>query len=399
MTTTPVLLRSAFSILLLVGTLQAAIHDRVAYSFGGDNGSSPVSGLLLDANGNIFGTTEGGGVDEYGTVFEVAFAGGAPSEKVLHSFQGGSSDGAFPNGSLVMDKAGNLFGTTLTGGSPSNYGIVFELSPSQNGWTETVLHAFGSTPDDGCRPTGDLVMDSAGNLYGATAACGALGGGAIFELMPSGDSWFEVVIWAFRGNDGYEPNGGLVFDKSANNLYGTTVSGGFFGVGNVFKLTRQGGVWNATSVFSFTGGDNGCWPYGSVVRDVLGNLYGTTSSCGADNVGTVFQLTPSEGQWTMTLLHTFTGGVDGAEPQGTLKLDGHKNLYGSTALGGQYGMGTVFELQPGNPWVETEYSFKGGEEDGANPYAGIAIRRGIVYGTTAAGGTNNLGTIYGIVSK
>lgn len=395
---TRVLLFLTVSILLRVGTLQAAIHERVAYAFGGDSGSSPVSGLLLDASGNIFGTTEGGGVNENGTVFEVVNTRGERSEIVLHSFQGGSSDGAFPNGSLIMDTAGNLFGTTLAGGAPNN-GIVFELSPSQSGWTENILHAFGSTPDDGCRPTGDIVMDSAGNIYGATAGCGALGGGTIFELIPSGDSWSEVVIWAFRGNDGYQPNGGLIFDKSENNLYGTSVSGGFFGLGNVFKLTKQGGVWTATSVFSFTGGDNGCWPYGSVVRDVLGNLYGTTSSCGADNVGTVFQLTPSEGQWAMTILHTFTGGVDGAEPRGTLKIDGRKNLYGTTSLGGQNGMGTVFELQPGNPWVETEYSFKGGERDGANPYAGIAIRRGIVYGTTATGGTYNLGTIYAIVSK
>lgn len=393
-----VLPRLALSICLLAGTLSAAIHEKVIYSFNADNGYAPISGLLLDASGNIFGTTQDGGVYGNGTVFEVVFAGGVASETVLYSFQGGSSDGEIPQGTLVMDKAGNLFGTTYEGGN-SDHGIVFELSPSQGGWTENIIHAFGSASGDGCYPVGGLVMDSTGNLYGTTVGCGTGNDGTVFELTPSGGSWSESVLWNFDGVDGQSPEGCVSFDKFGKNLFGTTASGGFYGQGNVFKLSRESGVWKETSIFSFTGGANGCIPSGGVVVDDDENLYGTTQICGADQVGTLFQLGPTKGQWTMAILHTFTGGLDGAVPVATLRIDEHRNLYGTTLYGGLYGLGTVFEMTAANNWAETAYSFKGGANDGANPYAGVVVRKGVVFGTTELGGTNNVGTIFGVASK
>jgi uncharacterized repeat protein (TIGR03803 family) len=279
-------------------------------------------------------------------------------------------------------------------------GIRNELTPSSEGWTEQTLYGFGGG-DDGCNPRSSLTIDSSGNLYGTTQIGGPSNAGTVFEMTPSGGGWTETVLWALSGVDGTSPLAGVVFD-TAGNIYGTGYGGGLFGGGTVFRLTpSSGGGWTGATIFSFTGCDNGCYPY-SVVFDSVGNLYGTTQRCGADEVGTVFKLTPTVGQWKMSVLHTFTGAADGAYPNSGLIFDSAGNLWGTTEYGGSFGDGTVFRLNPpssGSRWKESEYSFMGGS-DGAYPVAGITFRNSsfgtLAFGGASSGGTNNLGVVYQI---
>jgi uncharacterized repeat protein (TIGR03803 family) len=374
-----------------------AVTETVLHSFTGTpDGASPFSGLVVDNGGNLYGTTLFGGRSGHGTVFElIPESGGGWKERVLYSFAGGL-DGANPIGGVVFDEAGNLYGTTENGGA-SGDGTVFELSPSGGSWTENIVYAFGGEPD-GCNPEAGPTFDSAGNLYGTTEDCGSFGGGAVFELSRSGGGWDEAVIWSFNGTDGAAPHDTPVFDK-AGDLFGTTQGGGGFAQGNVFKLTLGSEGWTETSIFSFTGGGNGCAPSGGVILSA-GDLFGTTSECGTDDVGTVFELTPTIGQWRMFVLHTFTGGRDGGEPVGGLKLDSGGNLYGTTPLGGRFGYGTIFKLAATNDYDdEVEYSLMGGDADGATPYSGLTFNKGAAFGTTLAGGANGLGTVYEITAK
>jgi uncharacterized repeat protein (TIGR03803 family) len=392
-----------FLVIVVYASSALAVTEKVLHSFSGSpDGADPAASLVLDGLGNLYGTTYDGGAFGYGTVFELTRSEGW-TEKILYSF-GAAPDGENPRGGLVFDKAGNLYGTTEHGGPFSGedgYGTVFELSPSEAGWTEEIIYDFGNSSGDGCFPVDSLTIDSLGNLYGTTANCGVEGGGTVFELSPSSGAWSETILWAFNFTDGDSPEGGVVFD-SAGNLYGTTYAGGFYAGGNVYKLFQESGDWTETSIFSFTGGDNGCYPDGSVILDKAGNLYGTTSECGADDVGTVFKVTPTqEGQWTMSILHTFTGGTDGGRSAAGLIFDSVGNLYGTTFYGGLFGNGTVFSLTPkkGGKWTEAEYSFVGGPDDGANPYAGVILGSGAVFGTTSYGGASGQGTVYEITAK
>lgn len=189
--------------------------------------------------------------------------------------------------------------------------------------------------------------------------------------------------------------GKLVFD-GAGNLYGVVNYEAAYGFGGVFKISRLAGGWNEEMIFSFTGGDNGGYPAGGVVFDKTGHLYGTTAWFGRDDVGTVFRLSPTIGQWSMTVLHTFTGALDGGEPIAGLAIDSSGNLYGTTWLGGLFAEGTVFKLEPdGTRWIEGEYGFKGGS-DGAMPQASPTLGKSVLYGTTPYDGTSGLGTVYEI---
>lgn len=225
-----------------------------------------------------------------------------PTEQVLYNFKGGS-DGAEPDASLVFDGAGNLYGTTYYGGANGS-GTVFELTPSKAGWTETVLHSF--TGSDGALPSAGLILDGGGNLYGTTQAGGAAGFGVVFELSPSRAGWTETVLYSFTGgNDGRGPVGGVVFD-SGGNLYGTTSGGGYpIGGGTVFELTPSGGGWTENILYAFNasnGAPNGSGLHAGVVFDRAGNLYGTTVFGGTNYWGTIFELTPSNGNWIETTL-------------------------------------------------------------------------------------------------
>jgi uncharacterized repeat protein (TIGR03803 family) len=296
----------------------------------------------MDDAGNLYGTTTSSPGCGFGTVFKLTSSG---SETVLHSFCL-STDGLLPYAGLIADASGNLYGTTSQGGSSANCiggvggcGTVFKVTPSG---TETVLHSFTDGGSDGADPLAGLIADASGNLYGTTDSGGVHGAGTVFKVTPSGS---ETVIYSFVNTSGALPAAGLIVDASGN-LYGTTNSGGAYGYGTVFKLTTSG---SETVLYSFTaGGSDGRYPQSGLVADASGNVYGTTyvggdASCGYKNegCGVVFKLTPSGSE---TVLHSFTGGSDGANPAAGLIFDASGNLYGTTVGGGGSDLGTVFKL-------------------------------------------------------
>ena len=250
-----------------------------------------------------------------------------------------------------MDKAGNLYGTAPYGGS-YNAGTIFELTPGSGGWKETVLYAFcqGTSCADGRSPFAGLILDLAGNLYGTTYTGGAYKvGGTVYQLKPTSGGWEEQVLHSFdnNGTDGMTPGWGSLIMDAKGSLYGTTAGGGCCG-GVVFRLTPgSDGRWKETILYHFQGGANGFEAAAGVVMDKAGNLYGTTIAGGSGcDCGVVYKLAPgAKGKWTYKVLHTFMG-YDGAQPDANLILDDNGNLYGTTATGGVYGAGVVFELTP-----------------------------------------------------
>jgi uncharacterized repeat protein (TIGR03803 family) len=283
---------------------------------------------------------------------------------VLHTFTY-DAHGAYPTASPILDAAGNLYGTTCAGGTSPGLnggGTVFELTPTADGdWTETVLYEFGWVPFgwDGAHPYASLTLDAAGNLYSTTGYGGPygrhgayVGFGTVFELTPTAGGWTEGVLYSFSTVhlDGTDPRGGLISD-AAGNLYGTTSGYGGYGYGTVFELTRNRRAvregWTEKVLHTFNGTD-GAGPRASLILDAAGNLYGTTVGGGTYGYGTVFELTPiAGGGWTERVLHNFNNdGTDGANPYGGLIFDAAGNLYGTTAWGGTYGTGTVFEITP-----------------------------------------------------
>jgi uncharacterized repeat protein (TIGR03803 family) len=312
---------------------------KLLYRFTGKaDGGTPYTGLIRDVAGNLYGTTRYGGNfvcgGGCGTVFKIDAAG---HETVLHSFTG--ADGWVPQGRLVRDATGNLYGTTYDGGDvtcnpPYGCGAVFKLDAENN---ETVLYAFSGTTD-GRFPSSGLIRDAAGNLYGATLSGGSGDVGTVFKVDANGK---ETVLHSFAGEaDGSSPFTDLV--RLGADLYGTTATGGTFGYGTVFKVDATTG--NETVVYNFTGRSDGRYPLAGLVSDAQGNLYGTTSQGGSSFVfGTVFRLDQNGNE---TVLDTFTGGLDGKYPQGNLVRDAAGNLYGTAELGGSLGFGTVFKVAP-----------------------------------------------------
>jgi uncharacterized repeat protein (TIGR03803 family) len=261
--------------------------EAILYSFtGGADGALPAAEVTFDPLGSLYGTTADGGQVNQGTVFQLTHSGGNWTQSVLYSFTGGS-DGSLPTSGLLFDKAGNLYGTTYAGGL--FYGTVFQLTPSGSGWMEDAIYEFQGG-DDGGRPQAGLISDTSGNLYGATSTYGPSGNGTAFELTLSQGGWKFSVLYGFAGVFG-GPRGNLVMDATGN-LYGTTYGGGANGVGSVFKLTLSNGTWTYTSLHDFTGGTDGAYPYSNLVFDANGNLYGTASSGGANRKGVVFEITP-----------------------------------------------------------------------------------------------------------
>ncbi|MGB8886054.1 MAG: choice-of-anchor tandem repeat GloVer-containing protein [Candidatus Korobacteraceae bacterium] len=391
-----------FTLALFVINARAASHQ-VLHSFdpNGVDAAYPYAGLIADAAGNRYGTAGYGGTHNVGAVFEISSRqGGGWTEKLLYSFDNNGIDGTVPQDGVIFDAAGNLYGTTNTGGI-HGLGAVFELTPNgSGGWTETVLHSFGDGSTDGASPYGGLIFDSAGNLYATTQGGGVYGEGTVVKLSPrQGGGWTEIVVHNFNpsGTDGINPEAGLVRD-SAGNMYGTTYYGGIHGYGAVFKLTPNGsGGWTESVLHSLGNGTDGRYPYASLIVDAGGNLYGTTVRGGIHNLGAVFELSPHDGSWTETVLHSFGNGTDGISPEAGLVRDGAGNLYGTTASGGIHAFGTVFELKPNGSggWTETVlHSFNIDTADGANPYAGLILDgAGNLYGTTLNGGISE-GTVF-----
>jgi uncharacterized repeat protein (TIGR03803 family) len=358
----------------------------VVHTFtGGSDGAYPLNGLT--ASGKVlFGTASSGGAFGYGVVFKIN---ALNQEIVLHAFTGGK-DGANPQGSLIRDKAGNLYGTTTAGGT-SNLGTVFKVY----GKIETVLYSFaGGT--DGADPQARLAMDATGNLYGTTAKGGTSGNGTVFKLAPpkiQGGTWTESVLYNFgTGTDGANPVAGVSFD-TAGNLYGTTSAGGAYGYGTIFQLT-PGTKWTENILHSFQHADDGDVPYAGLISDKSGNFYGAASGGGTGGGGTVFELTPSNGNWTFKVLYS----LPGSDISGTFRdllRDASGNLYGTTHCDGIHSAGTVYKLAPsGGAWTYTLlYTFTAGS-DGYYSFSNLAFREGSLYGTTAYGGSHSAGVLW-----
>ncbi len=324
----------------------------------------------------------------------------AGNYKTLHKFTGGA-DGNQPADTLVFDASGNLYGTAIEGGS-SGAGTVFELTPNADGdWTLSVLYGF-TGGSDGRAPLAEVIFDAKGNLYGTSLEGGDYGAGTVFEVTPNSDgSWTESVLYSFTGgSDGAYVVSGLVFDAACN-LYGTATKGGAYEHGVVFKLApNSDGSWTESVLHAFMGGKDGGYPdHGHLIFDAAGNLYGTTAGWYGGGYGTVFELTPnSNGTWTESVLHSFFGGEDGMEPEGTLIFDLTGSLYGTTAGGGAYGHGTAFRLAPGldGKWKkDVLHQFRGGN-DGSSPFSGVVFdTAGNLYGTTDDGGAGSCSDPYG----
>jgi uncharacterized repeat protein (TIGR03803 family) len=424
------------AVVIFASTLSAAEwKEKVLYSFqgGASDGAVPTGGVVFDKQGNLFGATTGGG--PAGTAFQLrppAQRGDPWTETLIYQFQGESSkDGSEPSGGLIMDAAGNLYGVTAYGGTGNckllgslyGCGTVYELSPPQQqgeAWTETILYSF-PTAKQGYVPNGDLVFDSTGNLYGATSFGGGKGTtcdefyggncGAVFELSPpktKGGKWTEKVLHAFAsGTDGANPNGGLVLD-SKGAVYGTTSFGGFAsgacsagGCGIVFQLKpTKRGAWAEEIVHRFKGAPDGGGPSAGLVFDTKGRLYGTTlgGGGGRSGSGTVFKLTHSaNGAWTERILYSFQFGNDGAEPRGGVVFDTKGNVYGTASVGSASGGGTVFELRPsGRSWSFAVLHAFTGNPDGSWPADSLIFDAvGNLYGTTEQSGTGQACGNYG----
>jgi uncharacterized repeat protein (TIGR03803 family) len=358
-----------------------SVTETVLYSFqGGTDGAYPY-GLLMDAAGNLYGTTNQGGATDNGTVFQLDTGG---HETVLYSFRGGA-DGQGPVAGVIMDSAGNLYGTTQSGG-PYSGGIAFKLDSSGK---ETVLHRFGGV-NDGATPLAALVRDRSGNLYGTASAGGTYGGGTVFKIDKNGK---ETALWNMDWPDPAFPFDGLVMDAKGE-LYGTTTQGGGGtngGYGVVFELNPHTGV--PTVLYKFKGYPDGDYSEAGLLRDSAGNLYGTTesggSNCSPYGCGTVFKVTKTGKE---TVLHSFdASGKDGNQPIAGVVRDKAGNLYGTTPWGdslgcGGNGCGTVFKLDTAGKETVL-YRFQGGT-DGAYPQGGLILGNdGSLYGATQQGGT------------
>jgi uncharacterized repeat protein (TIGR03803 family) len=389
-------------VVTLIGGAGAASNGKLVYSFtGSDDGSDPATQLTFDATGNGYGTTVSGGSFGFGTVFELKRAsGGNFKEIVLYSFTGGS-DGKSPYGGVTFDGKGDLYGTTVSGGDGGvcggdGCGVVFKLTNNGGNWSETVLYNF-TGGNDGAGPGGGVVFDKAGNLYGTTPDGGQFSQGVVYELSLQGSTWQQTVIHAFTGgNDGAVGSLGLLL-LAGGNFYGISELGGANGAGTVFQLSPMaGGKWKFTSLYSFNGMPDAGFPYGGLITDGKNNLYGTTYYGGTNGVGTVFKLDGTSKK--ETVLHSFAEGTDGGYPTSTLVFDAAGNLYGTTSMGGfpACDCGTVFELSPVNGgWKESIlHSFKE-KPDGGYPYYGLtADPSGNLFSTTASGGNSEAGIVF-----
>jgi len=384
----------AFAVMLGLGmgatqSTQAQTFN-VLYSFtGSSDGGEPYAGLVRDAAGNLYGTAISGGAFGWGVAFKVDPSG---TETVLHSLGDGTTDGRTPYAGLIRDKAGNLYGTTYEGGGigcVDGCGTVFKVDTQG---TETVLHSFAGGTTDGCFPYAGLLLDKAGNLYGTTQSCGASNNGIVFKVSKGGK---VTVLHNFAGgaNDGANPLYGSLLRDTKGALYGVAQYGGTSNDGVVYKLSKTGAL---RVLHSFAGGTtDGCNPYGTPAMDTLGNLYGTSVACGPSNMGVVWKVTKSGAE---KVLHNFAGGTkDGAQPIAGLILDAKGNLYGDTQYGGGTGCfgsgcGTVYKVSATGKLVLL-HIFEGSE--GALPF-GVVLRdtKGNLYGTAFLGGIPDWGTVW-----
>jgi uncharacterized repeat protein (TIGR03803 family) len=365
----------------------------VLHTFNGKpDGREPIAGVTRDAAGNVYGTTYYGGTYDLGLVYKLAHKGSGWVLSPLYSFQRGQGAGGYaPVGGVTIGSDGNLYGTASSGG-PYGAGTVYKLSPPATVckaflclWTETPLYYFTGGADGGT-PDAAVIFDSAGNMYGTTAGGGTGDNGVVFKLTPSGSGWTESVLYSFAGSpDGAGPFSAVTFDGNGN-LYGTT-NGGGTGFGTVYQLTPSGPGWTEKVIYAFQNSNDGAIPYAGLVLDPEGNLYGATFYDGAYGGGAVFELMPSNGNWIFSVLYSPDVELGGAA--GTLARSSNGTLYGTLFSGGGegcsgYGCGSVFQLSPSNGgWEYTSlYNLNDGD-GGGNPEGGLILdSAGNLYGTT-----------------
>ncbi len=394
----------------------------------GSDGAFPEAGLSIDADGRLYGTTSGGGLvgsecNGCGVVFKLAAHDSGWTLTPLHEFRG-PNDGDEPIARPVFGPSGVLYGTTTAGGAQfcegSGCGTAYGLRPGATActtplcyWSESFLYSFGGVEsicgvgnlpagqkdtsyrqpgqiNASCPGSADLTFDEAGNIYGTVPCCY----GVVYQLTPSGTG---TTLYNFAGGvDGYSPQSGVIFDR-AGNLYGTTTFGGSAECGTVYELSPSGSSWSKKILYDFQCGSDGQNPIGGLIFDAVGNLYGTTSQFGEGRGGTVFELTPSEGNWTFHLLYSlsYTGTFDFGPPgpSGSLTMDAAGNLYGTAVLDGAFASGSVFKLtQSDGSWTYTSlHDFTSGN-DGGNPYGNVVFdASGNLYGTASLGGSYRSG--------
>lgn len=377
------------------GSARAQTYSLLHTFTGGGDGACPITGLTAGPGGSFYGTTSGCGTGS-GNVFKLKQMGAGWILNTLYRFQGGS-DGSDPAGRVAIGADGTLYGTTFAGGS--GYGVchggcgtIYHLVPQVRApltalslWNETVLYRFSGSGDGG-GPKDDLTLDQAGNLYGT-----GYYPGVVYELMPNGGNWTEAVLYS-PGN--YNAWGGVIFD-SAGNLYGVSAFGGDFGLGAVYQLSPSPTGWIEQTLYSFTGQGDGETPEGGLIMDSLGNIYGTTAYSDSGHNGTVFEISPANGSWTFTTLYDLPAGSGvPTGPVDKLTLDPNGNLYGTTYYGGSAGVGTVFELTPSSGgWTYTLLHDFTGLADGGFPASNLLLdASGNLYGTGYGGGSG-----YGVV--
>ena len=400
---------------LVAPTLWATPKYQVLYGFtNGVDGGGLWSSVVFDTKGNLYGTTSGGGVYGYGTVFQLTPGqSGQWTENVIHNFPRDFKDGYEPFGGPAFGPDGNLYGATRYGGT-RDLGAVYQVIRGPSGWAETVLYDIGDNPEDEINPSATLAIDETGNLFGT-----APNSGAVFEVSPGPTGWTESVLYNFcskpQCSDGYEPFSGLILDGKGS-LYGTTDAGGNYppacpvsgGCGVVFKVKpNPDGSWKYRVLHRFAAfKTDGVAATGELVLDPAGSLYGATDqggryTCwGTMGCGTVYKLTPQpNGHWKETILHNFRQNKNGYNPSAGVVLDPAGNLYGTTGFGGgTCNCGVVYKLAPSpdGSWTYTVlHSFTG--DDGASPAANLIFDdQGNLYGTTVLGGPGGAGVVFEI---
>ena len=397
----------------LLAAFAPAQTFKVIHTFtGGADGGYPYAGLIADPSGNLYGTANSGGRGACppqnigcGTVFKLVHSKSGWTFQRLYAFRG-NNDGQGPYGPVTLGPDGNLYGTTVDGGlnnCPSGCGLVYRLQPpaascqTTCSWTESVLYRFlGNT--DGFYPIGGVAFDSAGNLYGTTTQTSS-GPGSVYQLKPSAGKWTESTLWDFTGNaDGGNPYSGVTL--AAGKIFGTTLDGGMNNSGAVFELTRSGNSWSETTVHDFYGSTNGIFPLAALIAEKSGKLIGATAAAGTRGGGTVYSLTPSKSGWTLSTLYNLPGPGGEPGPWAKLTMDPAGNLYGTTqGYPPAKDYGTVFKLtHTTSGWKETIlYRFTGGS-DGEIPYSTLVFGpNGKLYGTASISDNGaGFGTIFEI---
>jgi uncharacterized repeat protein (TIGR03803 family) len=393
---------AATAVFVLSLATATAATTQVIFSCEEDEGEYADTDLETDIADNIYGTTVLGGEFGGGTVFQLSPTPNGWVHTVLYSFTGGA-DGGEPYKGVTLDSEGNLYGTAVTGGSGScegGCGVAYKLTKSGGTWTQTIIHAF-TGGNDGSGPGARLTVDPSGNVYGMAPTGGAYGLGTIYKIHqePNG-AWTFKVIHAFTGGaDGGSGSAGRMILRNGR-LYGAATTGGTYGSGIVFEITPRGaGRWDFRTIYSFRGQPDGSFPYGALLFNSSGNIYGTTYYGGANNIGAVYELSPRPiGEWNENVLYSFQGGTDGNSPISNLVFGGAGNLdlYGTTSEGG-LGRGTIFKLSPvgGGQWTETVVHLFQGPPDGAFAYNGLVVGRlRSFYGATVHGGDDDDGCVY-----